>query len=222
MCIRDRDSGGGHWLVWMEWLPARWSVCLLLLVSPSTIKSRSSLLAPAHPGGPGKKGRKTVVCVCVLYIGSDISIQICAVWCECVVNIRVYTILDVTWQMLIDHMSRFWPMTDDINIAGLSVPNAKNHRWTKCFLCLYVYDVILSETSGSNFHFFRSELLQRMNWFKLKVSSWGWHSTDLTSSLSPAMCFLWPPYVIGGPSYFCPVVSFYLLSIYLSFFFFLA
>ena len=30
---------------------------------------------------------------------------------------------------------------------------------------------------------------------------------------------LWPPYVIGGPLYFCPVVSFYLLSIfYLSFF----
>ena len=28
---------------------------------------------------------------------------------------------------------------------------------------------------------------------------------------------LWPPYVIGGPLYFCPVVSFYL-----SFFFFLA
>jgi len=26
-----------------------------------TIKSRSSLLAPAHPGGPGKNGRKTVV-----------------------------------------------------------------------------------------------------------------------------------------------------------------
>ena len=29
-------------------------------------------------------------------------------------------------------------------------------------------------------------------------------------------CFLWPPYVIGGPLYFCTVVSFYLSS---SFFF---
>jgi len=29
-------------------------VCLPLLVFPCTIKSRSSLLAPAHPGGPGK------------------------------------------------------------------------------------------------------------------------------------------------------------------------
>jgi len=29
-------------------------VCLPVLTFPCTIKSRSSLLAPAHPGGPGK------------------------------------------------------------------------------------------------------------------------------------------------------------------------
>jgi len=44
-----------------EWSPARWSVCLPLLIFPCTIKSRSSLLAPAHPGGPRKKDHKTVV-----------------------------------------------------------------------------------------------------------------------------------------------------------------
>jgi len=33
---------------------------------------------------------------------------------------------------------------------------------------------------------------------------------------------LWPPYVIGGPLYFCPVVSFLLSSSSYSFFFFLA
>ena len=49
------DGGGGHWLVWMEWRPAGWSACLPLLIFPCTIKSRSSLLAPAHPGGPGKR-----------------------------------------------------------------------------------------------------------------------------------------------------------------------
>jgi len=33
-------------------------------ISPCTIKSsRRLLLAPAHPGSPGKKGRKTVMCV---------------------------------------------------------------------------------------------------------------------------------------------------------------
>ena len=48
----------------MDWRPAGWSMCLPLLIFPCTIKSRSSLLAPAHPGGPGKKGRKTVVVWC--------------------------------------------------------------------------------------------------------------------------------------------------------------
>jgi len=52
------DGGGGHWLVRMEWRPARWSVCLPLLIFSCTIKSRSSHLAPAHPGGPGKRAVK--------------------------------------------------------------------------------------------------------------------------------------------------------------------
>jgi len=51
-------GGGGHWLVGMEWRPAGWSVCLPLLISPCTIKSRSSPLAPAHPGGSGKRAVK--------------------------------------------------------------------------------------------------------------------------------------------------------------------
>ena len=38
-------------------------MCLPLLIFPCTIKYRSSVLAPAHPGGPGKTGRKTVVAV---------------------------------------------------------------------------------------------------------------------------------------------------------------
>ena len=53
-CKKMGDGGGGHWLVHMKWHPARWSVCLPLLIFPCTIKSRSSLLAPAHPCGPGK------------------------------------------------------------------------------------------------------------------------------------------------------------------------
>ena len=58
------DGGGGHWLIRMEWRPAWWSVCLPLLIFPCTMKSRSSLLAPAHPGGPGKRAVKWL-CVCV-------------------------------------------------------------------------------------------------------------------------------------------------------------
>jgi len=56
------DGGGGHWLVWMDWRPAGWSVCLPLLTFHCTIKSRSSLLAPAHPGGPGKRALKRLWC----------------------------------------------------------------------------------------------------------------------------------------------------------------
>jgi len=32
------DGRGGHWLVWMEWRPAGWSVCLPLLIFLCTIK----------------------------------------------------------------------------------------------------------------------------------------------------------------------------------------
>jgi len=38
-CKRMGDSGGGHWLVRMEWCPARWSVCLPLLIFPCTTSS---------------------------------------------------------------------------------------------------------------------------------------------------------------------------------------
>jgi len=62
VCKKWGDSGDGHWLVRMEWCPAGWSVCLPLLIFPCTIKSRSSLLAPAHPGGPGKRAVKRLWC----------------------------------------------------------------------------------------------------------------------------------------------------------------
>ena len=56
------DGGGRHWLVQMELCPAGWSVCLPLLIFPCTIKSRSSLLPPAHPGGPGKRAVQRLWC----------------------------------------------------------------------------------------------------------------------------------------------------------------
>jgi len=59
------DGGGGQWLVRMEWHPAGWSVCLPLSIFPCTTKSRSSLLAPAHVGGPGKRAVQRL-CVCVM------------------------------------------------------------------------------------------------------------------------------------------------------------
>jgi len=57
-CKKWGDGRGGHWLVRMEWRPAGWSLCLSLLIFPCTIKSRSSLLSPAHPDGPRKRAVK--------------------------------------------------------------------------------------------------------------------------------------------------------------------
>jgi len=55
-------GGGGQWLFRTEWHPAGWSVCLPLLIFPCTIKSRSYLLAPAHPGGPRNRAVKRLWC----------------------------------------------------------------------------------------------------------------------------------------------------------------
>jgi len=58
-CKKNKgDGGGGQWLVQMEWRPAGWWVCLSLLIFSCTIKSRSSLLALAHPGDPRKRAVK--------------------------------------------------------------------------------------------------------------------------------------------------------------------
>ena len=82
------DGGGGHWLVRMEWHPAGWSVCLPLLISPCTIKTRSSLLAPAHPGGPGKRAVNGCVCVCVT---TSVDMQTSVKYYCATVTITAYT-----------------------------------------------------------------------------------------------------------------------------------
>jgi len=61
-----RDGGGGHCLVWMELHQAGRSICLPVLIFPCTIKSRSSVLALAHPGGPGKGAVKWLWCFVVI------------------------------------------------------------------------------------------------------------------------------------------------------------
>jgi len=83
-CKKMGDAGGGHCLVRMEWRPSGWSVCLPLLIFPCTIKSRSSLLAPAHPGGPGKRAIKCLWCGCICLSGSYI---LCVVHSELVFDI---------------------------------------------------------------------------------------------------------------------------------------
>jgi len=77
------EGGGVHWLVRMEWRPVGWSVCLPLLISPCTIKSRSSLLAPAHLGGPGQRAVKRLyACVCnfLALVKSFVTLYAAYVW----------------------------------------------------------------------------------------------------------------------------------------------
>jgi len=76
-CKNWGDGGGGNWLVWMEWRPAGWSVCLPLLIFPCTIKSRSSLLASAHLGGSDKRAIKRL---CVYVCVSTFGITFCQTW----------------------------------------------------------------------------------------------------------------------------------------------
>jgi len=48
---------------WSRWSGAQPDGrCLPLLIFPCTTKSRSSLLAPAHLGGPGKRAVKRLCC----------------------------------------------------------------------------------------------------------------------------------------------------------------
>jgi len=62
------------------------------------------------------------------------------------------------------------------------------------------------------------------NWLKSAESDVGTssstHSAFAVRALLIHCTSLWPPYVIGGPLYFCPVVSFYLLLPIFFFFFF--
>ena len=51
-------GGGGHWLVRMGVAPSQMVGVSASVNLPLHHKSRCSLLAPAHPGGPGKRAVK--------------------------------------------------------------------------------------------------------------------------------------------------------------------
>jgi len=85
---RDVCMYVGHWLVRMEWLPAGWSVCLPLLIFLCTIKSKSSLLAPSHPGGPGKRAIKRLWWVVCVYVCFCVYVYVYMYACMCVCSSR--------------------------------------------------------------------------------------------------------------------------------------
>jgi len=66
-CKKWEDGGGGHWLVRMEWRPARWSMCLLLLIFPCNI-SPEVVFWHRLTWVARKKGSKTVVVWLLVFI----------------------------------------------------------------------------------------------------------------------------------------------------------
>jgi len=64
-----RDEGGGSLIRPDGVVPSRIVGGSVSDISPCTIKSRRFLLAPAHPGGPGKRAvKRFCVCVCVCWV----------------------------------------------------------------------------------------------------------------------------------------------------------
>jgi len=63
-------------------------VCVPLLIFPCTTKSRSSILAPAHPGGPGKRAVKRLWCggVCVLISVHHLLLYFLTAVCQLLIN----------------------------------------------------------------------------------------------------------------------------------------
>jgi len=53
------DGGGGHWLFRMEWRPA---VSASVNLPLRHKVQKFSPVAPAHPGGPGKRAVKRLWC----------------------------------------------------------------------------------------------------------------------------------------------------------------
>ena len=65
-CKKWGDGGGGHWLVWMEWRPAGWSVSASVNL-PLHHKVQKFSSGTGSPGWSQKKGCKMVVVVVILF-----------------------------------------------------------------------------------------------------------------------------------------------------------
>jgi len=92
----------------MEWRPAGWSMYLPLLIFPCTIKSRSSLLAPAHPGGPGKGAVKWLWCGVVSRYSRD-AFNGATGMCVCVLEVYHSTAESVGVSLTYQGLGSFSP-----------------------------------------------------------------------------------------------------------------
>jgi len=129
-CKKMGGDGGGHSLVRMEWRPGGLSVYLPLLIFPWTIKSRSSLLALAHPGGPGKRAIKW------LWYGGV------SLWFLCQSQTSHYYAAHFIWSLAF-----FVTFVSDVMICALYTLDSLVIALTLQGIHLFHYDVVTSQTS---------------------------------------------------------------------------
>jgi len=122
------DGGGGHWLVRMKWRPAGWSVCLPLLISPCTIKSRSSVLAPAHPGGRRKRAIKRLWWW--WWWSVHMSLYVCA--------FSALTLLVGRQEKLSDEMLAWLSVWSEVRMIYIRSSWCHCHRIISCFIKIQI------------------------------------------------------------------------------------
>jgi len=135
--------GTGHWLVWMEWHPAGWSVCLPLLIFPCTIKSRSFSSGTSSPGWSRKKGRKTVLVERLWYLLSIIFwifVFSCGIWIDSRTLVSQTNASQVprTWHMLFMKLNRLLRIT----FSGLTFSYRIIQNCGRRANCLYAHIII--------------------------------------------------------------------------------
>ena len=145
------DGGGEHWLVWMEWCRAGWSGCLPLLIFPCTIKSRSSLLAPAHLGGPGKRAVKRLWLWCGTWVSR---------YQKAITNLDFTEARDNGWQwrqlayvslhLALDRYLREHPATQLFSDRMPFLPPSQQCQSTEGIYDLFTYCMISKHTHCCN------------------------------------------------------------------------
>ena len=133
--------------------------CLPPLIFPCTIKCRSSLLAPAHLGGPGKRAVKRLcVCMCFMEVFYMTSIPLSSLHCSC----RGITTVclsrpTVSWMQLLES----WHKGCDVPpFLQESVDRSKNDE-----ACEWFFPV---EVSAFSFHL---SCFDTVGWVKERASN---------------------------------------------------
>jgi len=145
----------------VEWHPAGWPVCLRLLIFPFTKKSRSSLLTPAHPGGPGKRAVKGLWwCGITKVVFWQVLVIACTLWRTVQLLLKIFsrrlkpTYLAFVWRVMLVRScllscqrnslrisrsySLIWNLIKPrsvLTVLERQLLHLKRFSWSKCLNC---------------------------------------------------------------------------------------